>query len=94
MTPNNIYRLDDRKKKFLENRRKMFQPRAALINDEADTKGIKGLRASDVPKGFSQVSQFEVSNHSMIGLHLRTFLVDVLNVSVRSVYLPRCALMR
>lgn len=63
VTPNNIFRLDDRKKKFLESRKKLFQPKAAIINEDADTKGIKKLRASDLPKGFNKVSQFEVSKN-------------------------------
>ncbi|OQR79130.1 hypothetical protein BIW11_05946 [Tropilaelaps mercedesae] len=72
VTPNNIHRLDDRKKKFLESRRKTFQPRAAIINEEADTKAIRPFRVSDVPKGFTQISQFEAVLQQPVGSTFNT----------------------
>lgn len=61
MTPSNIHRLNDRKKKFLESHRRMFQPRAAIVHEDANMRGIQAHRVFDVPKGFTKISQFEVS---------------------------------
>ena len=59
VTPNNLHRLDDRRAHFLK-RRKPFKPQAAIVHDDANSKGIRNLKVVEVPRGYTSVSQFEV----------------------------------
>ncbi|XP_022689465.1 U3 small nucleolar RNA-associated protein 14 homolog A-like isoform X1 [Varroa jacobsoni] len=72
VTPSNIHRLNDRKKKFLESHRKMFQPRAAIVHEDANMRGIQAHRVFDVPKGFTKISQFETVLKQPIGSMFNT----------------------